>query len=180
MTVWLVRHAPVAMTGVCYGQIDVATTMDASGAADAVASALAHLGPPPCAVYTSPFRRTRDVARVLAARWAVPCHVDARLAELAFGDWEGRLYADIERTDDARFRHWLDNYEHTAPPGGETTAALVARARDFLSEATAGPDAVLAVTHAGFIRAACSLKTKNPYAAHALAEVPHLCPIAFP
>lgn len=177
MSLWLVRHAPVQATGVCYGQTDMATTMDASTAADVVANAFRALcTSPPAVVFASPWRRTREVAERLAARWDVPLGIDARLSELCFGEWEGRAYAELERTDAQRFHRWMQDYEHTPPPGGESADALVARVRSWLDEVRALGTVVLAVTHAGPIRAARALVSGDPYSAQALSSVLHLAP----
>jgi alpha-ribazole phosphatase len=159
----------------CYGQTDMATRVGASTAAAAVANAFVTLSPSPCAaVYTSPWRRTREVAERLAARWDVPLRVDARLSELSFGEWEGRAYADLERTDAERLHRWMQDYEHVPPPGGETAIALVARVSSWLDEVRALGTVILAVTHAGPIRAARALVSGEPYSVQALSPVAHL------
>ena len=67
MTLWLVRHAPVAVTGVCYGQHDVPVTLRPDQAAELVAGrwdALAHGVVPE--LWSSPWSRSRDVGEALA------------------------------------------------------------------------------------------------------------------
>lgn len=140
----LVRHTSVSAAGLCYGRHEVALAASFAGEAAVVRAAL----PAGCAaVYSSPAGRCVALARRLA-----PAPVlDERLAELDFGDWEGRRWADIPRADlDA----WGADFVAIAPPGGESFAQLAARAYGFADEVAArhaGP--VLAVTHAGVIRA---------------------------
>lgn len=171
---WLVRHAPVAVHGVCYGQSDVPTVVDAIEAAETVAGEWARTGRVACVeVWSSPWQRTRSVANVLAERWRVPHRIDARLSELHFGVWEGRHYADIERDDAARFGDWMRAYETARPPGGETLSELVARVASWLDEThRIGP--VLAVTHAGVVRVARTLRDGVSYAEALRTPVGHL------
>ena len=46
MRLLVVRHAPVATKGLCYGQSDVPTTLDHDAACDTIAAQLASLPPP--------------------------------------------------------------------------------------------------------------------------------------
>ena len=173
--VWLVRHAQTLLRGVCYGQCDVPVELEPAQAARLIAVQWAQKGlASPPEIWTSPWVRAQSVAVELARVWLVPCHVDARLSELCFGVWEGREYAEIERTDGERFRHWMQNYEHEAPPGGETVAELRTRVAAWLDERTADASTVLAVTHAGVVRSARAVVGERPYSAVVGEEVPHL------
>ena len=168
---WCVRHAPVAVTGVCYGHADVPLRIDAREAATTIRHALDAGGVALREVWSSPSARTRTVAEILAAESGASLHVDPRIAELAMGEWEGRPFAEIEQTDAARFARWMAAWRTEAPPGGETLASLVARVDAWLSERRvaecAGDDArhVLAVTHAGVIRAIRALTRATTYKA---------------
>jgi alpha-ribazole phosphatase len=77
--------------------------------------------------------------------------VDSRLRELDFGHWENRSWDDIPRSESDP---WAADYLFAAPPGGETFQELLARCQAFLSEWRLQERPVLAVTHAGWIRAA--------------------------
>jgi alpha-ribazole phosphatase len=162
--IWLVRHAAVSATGVCYGQSDVPTLIQADAAADRVAERWrASENPRLDAVWTSPWARTRPVADELARRWGLPCYVDARLSELCFGQWEGCLYADLERDDRARFTTWMNHYETHSPPGGESLRDLVQRARGWRDEVGRHGGVHLAVTHAGVVRTLRMLRDGSTY-----------------
>jgi alpha-ribazole phosphatase len=175
--IWMVRHAPVAVTGVCYGQLDVATIMDASEAATRIEHASRVMSAERWDVIcSSPWERTEEVARVLAARSGVVMRRDARLSELSFGEWEGKRYSDIETNDAARFSSWMCAYDTIAPPGGETADALLERVRSFILEIELGASTVLAVAHAGTIRAARAVRSGARYSNVARAPVPFLVP----
>ena len=175
--VWLVRHAPTALSGVCYGQSDVPVTLEPIDAARAITQRWQELraGEAP-ELWTSPWARTQPVAEEMARLWRTRCHVDARLSELSFGLWEGRAYVELERTDSVRFQHWMHSYEVEAPPGGETVPQLRARVEAWLDEREASSSTVLAVTHAGVIRVARAVSAGLPYSMVAGEKVSYLCP----
>lgn len=107
----------------------------------------------PREVWTSALARCADVGRLLARRHRFVHRVDARLAELDFGCWDGQPWSAIAPSEVAR---WEADFAHFAPGGGESLAALVARAHDFVRERAArgGAGPVLVVGHAGWIQAA--------------------------
>jgi alpha-ribazole phosphatase len=139
--VFLIRHPPPLIEpGVCYGRLDV----DCRDL-DRVAADLDSRLPAGLAVYSSPLRRALRLARALSPQ--APIHVDPRLAEIDFGAWEGRRWDDIARQE---IDVWAADVFGVTPPGGESVAALHARALDFA--ASLPGDAVI-VTHAGVMRA---------------------------
>lgn len=96
----------------------------------------------PHEVWTSPLRRCADVGRWLK-RWGWRHHIDAALAEIDFGAWDGAAWSDIPR---AQIDDWVRDFAHFAPEGGETLTALMARAA-----AWSGGD--LVVSHGGWMLA---------------------------
>lgn len=139
------RHfAPAGGEGLCYGRMDLAPGPGLAPKAHA-----ARL-PPFARVVTSPLRRCRRLATLLAARARVPLAVDAGWAEIDFGAWEGRRWETLPR---AEIDAWADDLLHARPHGGESVAMLLARIRSALARAGRGGP-TLVVTHAGPIRAA--------------------------
>lgn len=139
MILHLIRHPrPLVEAGICYGQLDLAAEN-----VEAVAAVLASCLPPGLPVWSSPLQRCRHLAEALhpAPR------LDARLAEMNFGAWEGRPWDAIPRQE---IDDWASDVAHYAPPGGESPQALQDRALDFVA-GLSEPEAVL-VTHAGVIR----------------------------
>jgi len=139
MILHLIRHPkPLIDPGICYGRLDVAAEHS-----EPVAARLRGELPPGLPVYSSPLRRCRELAEQLQPSPVI----DARLAEMDFGAWEGRAWDDIPRHElDA----WAADIAGYAPPGGESPRQLQHRALDFVAGLTV-PEAVL-VTHAGVIR----------------------------
>lgn len=153
-TLWLLRHALVlAPAGLCYGRSDLPADAAATHAA---AQAMAARLPRGMAVAASPLRRCELLAQSLhALRPDLAYETDVRLAEMDFGAWEGRAWADIPR---AAFDRWLANFAY-APPGegGETVAALMARVAAAWDDWRATGTDALWITHAGVMRAALLL-----------------------
>lgn len=139
MRLHLIRHSkPVIETGICYGRHDCLVE-DVLSVAEAMLAEL-RLGLP---VWSSPLIR----CRTLAERLHPHPTIDDRLAEMHFGDWEGRRWDDIPR---AELDAWAADVAGYAPPGGESPRDLQRRALDFVASLDV-PEAVI-VTHAGVIR----------------------------
>lgn len=144
-TLLLVRHG--ATTWNLEGRLQGATDVALSEAGIAQARALRPLvdGWRPDAAIASPLARAADTARILVD--ATPT-LDARLVEVALGDWEGRT--SLELGEDARA--WRRG--ELVPPGGEAPQVARTRVLAALSDAAALGDVVLVVTHGGVVRAA--------------------------
>jgi broad specificity phosphatase PhoE len=164
----LVRHgATTAAAGCCVGQQDVG--LSAAGLHDIRALADSwnvDRFDAPARIVASDLRRARDSAAPFVERFGIPLHVDRRLREMSFGEWDGRDWSEIARVDAARLRTWGDRWTEAAPPGGETVEELRSRARAFLNELSpivrAAGGSVLVVAHAGWIRAAISVLLVEP------------------
>jgi alpha-ribazole phosphatase len=150
----LVRHGKAAdVDGRCIGHTDV--ILSAEGRASVHALALRQHEIAPARIISSDLARAAETARILAESWNLRVEYDARLRELNFGVWDGRYWTDIERDAPAAFRAWADDWQHAAPPGGESLDGLLSRAAGWLHDrraaATDGP--IMVVSHAGWIRA---------------------------
>lgn len=129
------------------------------------------------AVVSSSMDRCRAFAEELAEERAVPLTVDARFREMHFGDWEGRLIADVwEHHADAAWACYQDP-ERYAPPNAEplsATRARVAAGWDDLLAAHEGGH-VLLVTHGGVIRSLLAHLLGMPGAASNRFGMPYGC-----
>jgi alpha-ribazole phosphatase len=148
---WIARHAPASVRGICYGRSDVPVVGSPDEHAFALASTFPET-PPPELVWTSPAARCRDVATRLAARWGIEARIDERLHELDFGAWEGRAWADVETDDREVYQAWMREWRTRAPPSGERPCDLEARARAWLTSLDAHRAHAL-IAHAGVVRA---------------------------
>jgi alpha-ribazole phosphatase len=147
----LVRHPkPDVAVGLCYGRLDVPP--DQSDLQRLVAEL--HQAKAPDLVYSSPLQRCQQTARALQQRgWPAP-ELDARVAEMNFGDWEGQLWDDIGREEIER---WRLNIADHVPPGGESVRAVAHRALAFARDVVnrhRNQDKldIVVFTHAGIIQ----------------------------
>ena len=135
-------------------------------------------------VVTSPLRRCADFAQELADAHGVPLTRDPRLAEYAYGDWQGVTIAELERGDPDALRRFRDDPERHAPPNAEPLAAFGARIAAALADIveTYPMSRVLVVTHGAAIRwVRCRLE-RRPFGEMAGMDVPNasLHAIAWP
>ncbi len=160
MPLVLVRHLPVALDkGVCYGRTDVPLSAESQAQLPAFTRQLIKEHGPFDAVFTSPRQR----CRWLADSMSVQSCVEPALAEVDFGRWEGRRWADIPKQD---LDDWTRNILTYTPGGGESLMAMAKRVAPWLEQtneyAKRTGGTVLAVTHGGPIRVAIALAKRLP------------------
>ena len=105
-------------------------------------------------IVTSPLRRCAQFARTLARQRSIPLTLDARLAEMHFGSWEGRSAAELMSADpEALARFWDDPAAHT-PAGAEPLACFAPRVLEAWNGIVRDHPGrrVLLVTHGGVMR----------------------------
>jgi probable phosphoglycerate mutase len=150
-TFLLLRHGATAHTAEKRfsgsGGADPELSPEGAAQARAAAAAVASRGQVD-AVVSSPLRRARQTADVVAAELGLPVREVESLRECAFGEWEGLTFAEVQEQWPDELTAWLADTS-VAPPGGESfdaVAARVRRARDQLL--TRHPSrTVLAVSH---------------------------------
>ncbi|MFM2088063.1 MAG: hypothetical protein RLZZ237_2932 [Pseudomonadota bacterium] len=155
MRLMLVRHpAPQVASGMCYGRSDVAV---ASHEREKVRTSLRHSLPPNIPIYTSPLLRCLDLARELAEDLpASALHIDTRLAEMDFGDWEMQPWNAIPR---AEINAWAADMVHYRPGSGENVLAMATRLQAFLHDLLREQHGVaILICHAGTIRLLSALQ----------------------
>jgi len=163
---WLLRHAEVhAAPGTCYGATDLTAQAEPT---QATAATVAPLLTTDMVLHCSPLQRCSALAGAIAMLRPdlPPFQFDARIAEMNFGEWEGRPWSAIERID---FDAWMSDFEDAhAGVTGESTRLFMQRVGAAWDEwRTSGRDA-LWVTHAGVIRAVWLLQkgVRCPSSAH--------------
>jgi len=130
------------------GQTVIETTISRS---DAVEQAEQTAPLKPVRLFSSDLPRCADLAHGLGEKWSIPVHLDPRLREMNFGEWEGRHYDAIEAEDGERWHTWCTNWRTQAPPAGESLETFTGRVSRWLEDQRPTPtDAI--VTHAGVIR----------------------------
>ena len=162
------RH-PVtdAPEGMCYGRSEVGLGPDAPSQIEAALNALPNVR----SILCSPARRCRLLAESFVQRDGARLRFDERLWEHDFGDWEGRLWSDIPRTESEA---WMEDLWNNASPRGERYRDVVDRVGRALEDAS--HDDVV-ICHAGVIRAAQILIEGRTFDEVFAAKIPFATPI---
>jgi alpha-ribazole phosphatase len=153
MSLWMVRHAlPLIDKGICYGQLDV----PADGQATQICSVeLLKVLPKGITVITSPLQRCELLAQeLIGLQPNLTLRTDLKLQEMDFGQWEGRPWTEIGKTEIDAWTTDFANYR--AGRTGESVCQFMARVAAAFDELDPAKD-TLWVTHAGVIRAATLL-----------------------
>lgn len=106
---------------------------------------------------SSPMARTLETMRILRTALDLPMNsfaTDVRLVELSFGEWEGKTWPQLRRSDFDSVRKRDEDPWHFAPPGGESYHDVSLRLEAALAEVP--PDSII-VTHGGVIRTALNV-----------------------
>ena len=155
MRIALLRHGPTDWNeeGRIQGRIDM--PLSAAGR-----TKMAELLPPEgferARAFVSPLARARQTAQLLGL---TDPHVDERLSEHHWGEWEGLTREEILARDGADAFERAGSGIDFRPKGGESTRELLARVSDFLRDAAKERSDAIAVAHRGILRSAYALAT---------------------
>jgi len=106
---------------------------------------------------SSPLKRARETMEILRTTLGLKPHdyeIDARLVEIAYGEWEGLTLPEIEARDAGILTQRERDKWDFAPPGGESYRQLATRIDDWYRSLT--QDTVVAA-HGGGVRALMAL-----------------------
>lgn len=95
-------------------------------------------------VYVSPLRRARETAAAMECTELV---VLPELGEIAFGDWTGKTWGEIEEEWPVEAAHKLEDWTGVTPPGGEAWPDFVARVQRGWNLIRQGPSPAAVVAH---------------------------------
>jgi probable phosphoglycerate mutase len=102
---------------------------------------------------SSPLQRARETMEILRAALGLDprgYRIDARLIEIAYGEWEGLTLPEIEaRNSGVLTQRERDKWDF-APPGGESYQQLATRIGDWYRSLTSD---VVVAAHGGGVRA---------------------------
>jgi ribonuclease H / adenosylcobalamin/alpha-ribazole phosphatase len=181
-TTLLVRHGQTEMSvaGRFAGRGDIPLTSIGVQQAAAVAERLAGRGVD--LVVSSPLSRAKDTAHAVCDAAGAPLAVDDDLAETDFGAWEGLTFAAVMAGWPAELAAWQGDAE-TAPPGGESFAAVAGRVNRVLDQLLADRQGqtIVVVSHVTPIKTlVCRALTAPPAAMFRMhLDVASLCEIAW-
>ncbi len=141
---WFLRHGETDWNAQFLSQGNVDIPLNARGIAQARAAAELLKGRGIVSIVHSPLGRARDTAAIVAEALGLGMAPDDDLREAAFGVNEGQKMGDW-------FAEWVEG--RFTPAGGESFAALRARAVAGINRALDRPPAVLVVAHGALWRA---------------------------
>lgn len=150
---YLIRHAAAALEpGRCCGSLDV--DLSAAGRQQASMLGRAFADIELDAVYTSPLERARLTAAAIANRRGLWPRELPGVAEIDFGELEGRRFDEIAVSHPQTYATWLSRPTEVDFPGGERFTDFARRVRESAREILlAHPgDQVAVVSHGGPIR----------------------------
>lgn len=145
MQILLIRHGKTIQgeKGQYQGVLD--TSLSEAGRA-----ALKKAQQMPDRIYVSPLKRAKETAAILFPE--TEFHIVPGLAEMNFGEFEGRSWKEME--NDSAYREWVDGNCEGPCPGGEDRAGFSARVCRAFSELAEealrdGLEQIAVVAHGG-------------------------------
>jgi broad specificity phosphatase PhoE len=159
VNLYLARHGQTAynLEGRFQGQLPV--PLDETGRVQAAELAERAAAQGFAALWTSPLRRARETADVVAERIGLTPREDPRLMETDAGDWTDRSFAEVQAQAPELFAAFLAGSPDFAFPGGESFAEQEKRVAAALDDVERGQLPALVVCHGMVIRAALSLRS---------------------
>ena len=122
MEIYLIRHTkPDIVKGTCYGQADIGTTDSFLYEASCIQQ---HIPAGIQTVYSSPLRRCRQLAEFLFPEQSI--FLDDRLKEIHCGEWEMRLWDEIEKD---HLQHWMQDSLNVRMPSAARPCWVLALLR---------------------------------------------------
>jgi alpha-ribazole phosphatase len=155
MQIFVTRHTKlIAGRESCYGQTNMPL---ADTFMEEAASIKVKLPNDLDAVFCSTLDRCRVLASVLKFE---NVQYEERLIEFNFGDWENKLWNDLDQKE---LGTWMQDFVNLPTPNGENVLALYERVSAFLDEMRSkNYEKILLITHAGVIRCIWSYLLEMP------------------
>ena len=161
LRLFLLRHGQTAMSRAnvfCGRRLDPPLTPEGTAMAEAFARCYRTL--PWQAIYSSHLVRASATAAPLADALGMTVIERADLAEIDYGQWDGRSADEVSRDHHVEYERWTADPAWNPPTGGEMAVALAQRMTRVIEEIDLahGDGNVLVVSHKASIRVAlCAL-----------------------
>lgn len=131
-------------------------------------------------LWSSDLSRARETAEIVGAAVGLELRLDSRLREANRGEWEGRLFRDVEREDPERFAAWMRAGASFRFPGGESLQDQQDRVSAALEDIRrAGELPALVVCHGGCIRVMLCREDPRGLDAFHTFKVPNVAVVPF-
>jgi len=117
-------------------------------------------------VISSDLRRAYKTATIISDILNLSVEKDKRIREMSFGEWEGKSYEHIFKTDYDKFNNWLKNPVACPLPSQEEITNFEKRLKSFYKYLlTLKENTILVVGHGGSIQGllciACQMSMEN-------------------
>ncbi len=105
-------------------------------------------------IIASPLRRCAEFGHALSLSRSIPCDIEPRVAEMHFGNWEGRRAADLTRENPEALTRFWQSPTRYPPPNSEPLADFSVRVLEAWNDVVDihRGRRILLVTHGGVIR----------------------------
>ena len=159
MRLYLVRHGETDWNLVRRIQGNADIPLNEKGRAVARATAEAMKEMPIDVIFSSPLIRARETAEILAAGRGMEVQVDSRLREIAFGEFEGITWKEIDTLPEYKsiWRFFEDPVNYVPERGAESFESICGRASAFIEEEVLSREktcnTMMIVAHGAFNRA---------------------------
>ncbi len=141
---WFVRHGPTHAKAMI-GWTDLPADLSDTAQIARLSAAL-----PAAPIVSSDLLRAVQTADAIKRPHRL--RSDPRLREINFGDWDGKTFAQVEKTDPVLIRNYWENPGDVAPPNGESWNDVRARVNGAVDDYLAlGHDDLIIVAHFGVI-----------------------------
>ena len=132
-------------------------------------------------VICSPLQRCRLFAEQLSSRRNIPLGVFEELREIHFGDWEGVLRVEVQRTHGTQLSTFWRDPVAGAPPNGEPYLEFHERVATCLQQLLAqhAGEHLLVVSHGAVMRVIMCELLDLPYQSISRISVPYACMTRF-
>ncbi len=167
MNLYIVRHSETDWNRErkVQGRVDIPLNEAGVQLAKATREALKEI--PFDLVYTSPLKRARQTAELIAGSFPGEIRSDERLIEMNFGEYEGWSVLGEETPEKANFLKFFKNPEAFVPaPEGESFENLIERMGAFIQELFTDDKLedknILIVSHGAAINALLTYIKNNP------------------
>lgn len=151
--IFALRHGQTAWNAQAriQGQLDL--PLNDTGRWQAARAAQALAGEALAAIYSSDLQRALATAQALVGSTGAPIVTDVRLRERAFGRFEGRTYAEVQRDWPDEAQRWQRREPGFGPGGGEALEPFYQRCVDAVCERAAGHagQTIAIVAHGGVL-----------------------------
>ncbi len=92
------------------------------------------------AIYASPRQRAKETAQIIAETLQLPLIQDERLAEIAFGIFEGYTFAEVKQRFPDNYVKWQSGYRPYRVPNGESRLDVQQRMSSAWDDIVNAPD----------------------------------------